>query len=424
MQPISNILAGLKEIEGALGDSPTGHGYRDINPNWRVTAVWRGRENPKQMDMPVWPDAEEEGEDDSGSARIPDFDPVIETDLEAGEFAPNLDNAEGEAIRQQVKSGGMEALGWYVPFHNASQMVYRILRSGGDEAGWGVYVPVSGMAVLAMDAFGAMPVPLATKFQMAFHAILNHELFHFATEYAVAQAELAQREPWYLPARWIFQKGVPPYSTTEEMLANAYMLRAFRTMKPTLRARGKQEALKRFSQGQPPGYRDGWRVKRGDWPDALHGLAQAYGSHSKSGAANTNLWDPSKGYDWEAQFPVRPRIDWRFCPIHVVDDGAMLGIPPGWLSFFSRLTAIDETEKFRDQFHSLSPPIQRAWVRVKERLKVAITRGADFKKWEQEGPDVYSVRVNDNFRAHLRHRNPPGDWLALKIGNHKEMGHG
>jgi hypothetical protein len=64
------------------------------------------------------------------------------------------------------------------------------------------------------------------------------------------------------------------------------------------------------------------------------------------------------------------------------------------------------------------------WDRIKKRLSENRHRpGLDFKRWTKGGPDVYSVRVDDNFRTHLK-RVEGGRWLTERIGGHKEMGHG
>ncbi len=47
-------------------------------------------------------------------------------------------------------------------------------------------------------------------------------------------------------------------------------------------------------------------------------------------------------------------------------------------------------------------------------------RGLDFKPWRQDGRGAYSVRVDEKFRAHLRHEHD-GHWTAYAIGEHKEM---
>jgi hypothetical protein len=305
----------------------------------------------------------------------------------------------------------MDALAWYASFH------YPGLQ-------WGIYIPISGLAYMMQNAFGSLPVPLETKAHLAFHAVLNHELFHFATDYAIAQMEMDYQEPWLVPAKRAFRLGIPNYCVEEEQLANAYMLSAFRSMKPALRVKGKQAALRAFVEKQPQGYRDALGVRSPDWNRLLGNLAHHYGSHAVKSANHPTLWNPRLGYDWSARFPIRPRIDWHYCPIHLVNDSERIGLPPKWLSFFSRLSAINETKEFLRKLEKLSPPIQRAWERTKQKLGTAITAGADFKKWDKVGTDLFSVRVNDNFRAHLQRRRESDDWLAVAIGNHKEMGHG
>ena len=70
-------------------------------------------------------------------------------------------------------------------------------------------------------------------------------------------------------------------------------------------------------------------------------------------------------------------------------------------------------------------PIQWRWEETKWKLAEAITGGADFKPWPKGGRRVYSVRLNKNYRAHIR-RPEVGDtpWTALDIGTHTKMGHG
>src|SRR5580704_11872261 len=167
----------------------------------------------------------------------------------------------------------MDALGWYVSFHVVGVQ-------------WGIYIPVLGIAYLMKNALSKLTATLDTKGHLAFHAILNHELFHFGTDYTVAQAELLHQEPWWVPAKAAFKRRTPNYCVIEEQLANAYMLKAFRTMKPALRVPGKQRALIEFTKEQPEGYREGHLIKSQDWDRCLTALAQEYGRHSTKGAAN------------------------------------------------------------------------------------------------------------------------------------------
>ena len=420
MKRISTIRKGLAEIEGALNALPPNPGYEGSEEavySLQTRTIWWGG-NPKFLGENDVRDTDEgydgaEADDEVFGVEGGEgpFDPVFEIGAAVDERFPGLGGESGRRIQRSFELHGMEALGWYVSFHHPGLQ-------------WGIYIPVSGMGYLIKHAFGGLPSPLATKTHLAFHAILNHELFHFATDYTIAQAELTHEEPWYVPAKHAFRAATPGYCVEEEQLANAYMLSAFRTMKSALRVAGKQAALRTFVEKQPEGYRDALDVRPPQWDGLLEGLARRFGTFAKRSADHSFIWYPDLGYDWPRQFPIRPRIDWRYCPIHLVDDSVRLGIPPGWLSIFSRLSSIEEADEFKKKLKKLALPNQRAWERTKQKLCNAITTGADFKQWDRGGNDLYSVRINDGFRAHLRRREETGDWLAVAIGSHKEMGHG
>jgi len=418
MKLVSNIRNGLAKIDGALEIFPPDPGYEGSQEAVHsARTMWWGGEDPNLLtEAALAPKADlynvdVDGDDFGVNGVNGGFDPVFEIGAEVDERFPGLGGDSGKKIQQSVELYGMDALGWYVPFHHPGVQ-------------WGIYIPVSGIAYLIKHAFGGLSAPLVTNTHLAFHAILNHELFHFATDYAIAQAELTHEEPWYVPAKRGMRAAEPGYCVEEERLANAYMLSAFRSMKPALRVAGKQAALRAFVSKQPVGYRDALDVRPPQWDGLLEELSQRYGYFSKKYAGHLFLRHPSLGYDWPRLFPIRPRIDWRYCPIHLVDDSMRIGMPPGWLDFFSRLSAIEESEDFKKKLGKLALPIQRAWERMKQKLGLAITAGADFKKWDKGGNGLYSVRVNDNFRAHLQRRTESDDWLAVAIGNHKEMGHG
>lgn len=60
---------------------------------------------------------------------------------------------------------------------------------------------------------------------------------------------------------------------------------------------------------------------------------------------------------------------------------------------------------------------------IEKLLENSSLPGLGFKHWSKAGPDCCSVKIADGFRGHLRHMGK-GNWLAYKIGPHKEMGHG
>jgi len=414
MKRVPDIRRGLIAVDGCLIEFPPEGTFRGVEPGTPTHTIWSGEDPAAEADaVPArlldepWDD---EGED-TFWLEAADFEPHIEIGADVDEKIPALDGRTGESIRQSVLQHGMDALGWYVSFHVTGVQ-------------WGVYVSATGIAALTRMAFSQLQIPFDVKTHLAFHAILNHELFHFATDYAIAQMELALEEPWWRPTRQAVSLQAPSYIVAEEKLANAYMLRAFRTTKPTLRVRGKQKALRDFSRLQPDGYREGWTIRRDAWNQQLERLANEYGKNSRHGRSHPILWSGRSGYDWASGFPIRPRIDWRYCPIHLVHDSHRLGLPPGWVQILSHLSTIVESQSFTSRLARMNQKIQMGWQRTKARLQQHITPGADFKKWPRGGPDVYSVRVNDGVRAHLRGSPSKNTWTAIDIGTHKEMGHG
>lgn len=399
MRRITRIRDALEEINGALKDrSPEDGPSGDEQAlSDSVRTLWRGED---QGDFTV--DAEIQLGRREESSLEGEFEPIFQLPPAIENGVPKLGGNQEALIAQDVLLHGMDALGWYGSFHVRGRQ-------------WGIYVKVSGLLYLVQNAFAGLDVEPVAKIRLAFRAILDHELFHFATDYAISQTELAVHHAWWVPF-----KASGHDREQEEKLANAYMLRRFRTG-PKLQ--GKQEALRFFTTQQPAGYKDAHKVKSNDWRDELAKLASEYGAiwAVDSYSEGTVFGD---AYDWEAQFPIRPAVDWRYCPIHLVDDSQRIGLPEGWLEPFSCLEWIKEGATFKKQLSQLSLVLQKAWERTKQKLRTSITSGCDFKPWPRGGADTWSCRVGDNFRVHLRHDRAGGFWEAVAIGSHKAMGHG
>lgn len=406
MRRITWLRGALEKIDDALTDVPPEDGLsgndRALSDTARV--LWRGEE-----DMADFRSVYEIslGSDEPDQAKL-NFEPVFQLAPEMESAVPKLGSDQEEEIARDVLLRGMDALGWYSSYH---------VRGGQ----WGVYIKVSGLLYLVQKAFSGLDLEPIARIQLAFRAILDHELFHFATDYAVGQTELALVHAWWIPFKTNKGDMTPPPYPIEEQLANAYMLRRFRTGR---KVRGKQEALRLFTEQQPAGYQDADQIKSGDWPDKLAQLASEYGQHWAADHDEEALFDAETAYDWEAQFPMRPAVDWRYCPIHLVDDSRRFGLPEGWLEPFSRLEQVVESAVFKKQLAQLSDVLQKGWKRARQKLLTGITSGCDFKPWPRGGADTWSCRVGDNFRVHLRHDRVGGFWEAVAIGSHKAMGHG
>lgn len=371
------------------------------------STVYTPDDSQSLMEVGVPFDADD---DPSRPAEDGSLDPIFEWGADSEEKLNRLGATTDEEIRQsvQVKSGS-DALGYYLSFH---------VRG----AQWGATVKMSGLAWLVTNYFQDLPVDALTRCMLAFHAILQHELFHFATDVAITQAELSQKQAWWRPAREARSARKQQYSYREEMLANTWMLRAFRTALPGFRVRGKQAALKAFVGSQPPGYRDALGFMADRWNGELRDLAYEYALDAGCQDGNELLW--GNAYNWPCQFPVSGHIDWRNCAINLVDDSKLFGVPPGWLTFFASLNWIEESPMFRKQLAALGREQQRHWAQTKRRAEAALTHGHDFKPWPKGGADVWSLRVDRACRAHLMRDRTSNTWIALEIGDHKAMGHG
>jgi hypothetical protein len=85
---------------------------------------------------------------------------------------------------------------------------------------------------------------------------------------------------------------------------------------------------------------------------------------------------------------------------------------------------VDDADDVEKLLAGKLPHLREKWLRTKEKLlENRLLRGLNFKPWPMDGPAAYSVRVDDNFRAHLKHQGG-GVWIAYIIGPHTKLGHG
>jgi hypothetical protein len=112
----------------------------------------------------------------------------------------------------------------------------------------------------------------------------------------------------------------------------------------------------------------------------------------------------------------------RLCPSFIITR-----IPPSQIISpaltFPSINAITETKDFTKSIGRYGKEYEAKWGKVKTLLcEHKELRGLNFKPWKKP---IWSLRVDDNFRAHLRplHQSPK-TWEAIEFGSHKAMGHG
>jgi plasmid maintenance system killer protein len=207
----------------------------------------------------------------------------------------------------------------------------------------------------------------------------------------------------------------------EEALANAHMLRGFKHPTRLLsNSAGAYEALKRFCERQPAGYVDGpeYAKTRTAYLKQSLELSMRY-QHA------SDAWPAPEALDALIFYPDLIRIDWTRCPVFILDEHDLRGKLGLNVSYFQSVEVFEETSDFARSLAKVDKRIQKLWgTRKKDLARSTALKSLDFKQWNMNGRDVYSVRVDGNYRVHLRYDGQDAVWYAESIGNHKSMGHG
>lgn len=404
-QSVRAIQRALADITGALREEPlaeqthTGH-----SP---AQEVWR--HDPDAANSPAF--TEGLVIDDESDLKISD-EPTAIFEVPPHTTDSDIKNALGDdeldRLERLQQIRGIDALGWYVSFHQSRYQ-------------YGIHIPAEGVAYLVLDLIrrGQLDVPLPRMFELAFQAILRHELFHFETDCMIANWELVDGYEIYWSSREKYRSSKGCIER-EEALANAYMLRGFKHPSARRKAAGVHGALKRFCEAQPAGYKDGPRYSRSrhDFLTGCRDLSTEYRE-----ASGTD-WVVSGAFDSLLLYNDPTRIDWTRCPIVLVDSHGLfhsLGIVP---SYFQRITHVTETPAFTRKLDKLDKRIVRLWQKRKNLLaQTTAQQSHDLKKWPKSGDNWYSVRVDNKYRAHLRHDPAASMWFAESIGTHTQMHH-
>ena len=277
-------------------------------------------------------------------------------------------------------------------------------------------LPLSSIAYLIGRYFTSLNVSVDKLLRLSFRALHQHELFHFATDYASSQAELLSRRPCYRPSRSL-KDPKWEYNLLEEQLANVNMIHSFWGQP----LKGKTRVLRSFISEQPPGYhtanwRSSYKCFLNDRATLMHDYLNCMGGFYQY---------TSKSLDTSNLYPNFP-IDWRYCPIHLINDGQRFCIDAQYLSLIRQILIIHENKQFLKKLHRTPKQIQISWEKAKNRLSQSTAgAGLDFKFWERtSNGSVYSLRLSRNYRVHLLLTGGTGQDLALDIGSHKAMGHG
>jgi hypothetical protein len=356
-----------------------------------------------------WPKAEDEDDFDpldrppeSSNEEILPYDHVQVADqvfdrMTNGQTVLEPSSEDKGLIEGGIRARGLEALAFYKS--------RRLIASSPFPGKWGIFYLKQGLTHIGWEISLAHPGYRDPRV-LAHDFLFAHEHFHFRADMQTLMFEASLNKHLYLPIRRAL-KGRRTHFV-EESLANRQAYDWAKKGQVGLR-----EYAFDFMSLQPNAY------ARFDEP-----LADLAGEW----AANVvNLQPPGcrPRYDLAPWVDATPKDLLRksLCPEYVIFPTRLEAwLSPAWVP--PPVTQIIDDTKVKELLESKFSQLATKWEATKQKLLQNRTlRGLNFKQWPKEGKGVYSVKIDDGFRAHLRHQGQ-GCWLAFKLGPHTQMGHG
>ena len=122
-------------------------------------------------------------------------------------------------------------------------------------------------------------------------------------------------------------------------------------------------------------------------------------------------------------------VDGSQCPVYLIHDESILGIPLGSIAFISQVSTIIHSQRFDRDLRKIG--MYKEWDEVKSVLADPSTPNirVDFKPWppdDKPGVKGWSTRVgkgNSNIRAHIHQHLQTDEWIAERIDNADRLKH-
>lgn len=233
-----------------------------------------------------------------------------------------------------------------------------------------------------------------------------HEHFHYRADLQTLMFEAVKGRQLSQPLRDALRGRRDEF--VEEALANLQVWAW--AQKPSI---GIEDFAYDFMKLQPNAY------ARFDEPGPELTAEWAANVVDESFGAQARRYDLAQWVEAVPQSYLRPSL----CPEYVVYPSAS----SHWLSpalVLPSVTQVDDGHEVIKRLKSRYAHLGNAWHRTKQKLLEAPQlHGLNLKPWPKDGPNSYSVKVDEGNRAHLKHEGS-GRWTAYIIGSHKELGHG
>jgi hypothetical protein len=316
-------------------------------------------------------------------------------DVLMGDTSPTgLSPEDSELVEGAVRVKGFDALAFYKSKRFEHKRPY--------PGKWGIFFLKQGLLHIATEIEAAYPAYKDPR-RLAHDFLYAHEHFHFRADLQTLMFEAVTQRHLYIPLRNALRGRRSQF--VEEALANREALVWAKQSRV-----GVEEFAEDFMDLQPNAYaryREPVATLAGEW------------------LANTlDLQPPrclprSDVTQWVAATP-KELMRKSLCPQYVVYPRRLeTWLDPAWVP--PPVTRVNDGKNVEKMLLSKYRNVQEKWQLTKKKLiENRLLRGLNFKPW---GENSYSVRVDDNFRAHLRNQGG-GVWEAYEIGPHKKMGHG
>lgn len=301
---------------------------------------------------------------------------------------------DSELVEGALRVKGLDALAFY----KSKRFEHRRPYPGR----WGIFFLKQGLLHVAGEISVAYPAYKDPR-RLAHDFLYAHEHFHFRADLQTLMFEAVTQRHLYIPLRKALRGRRSWF--VEEALANREALVWAKQSRV-----GVGEFAEDFMDLQPNAY------ARYDEPVAA--LAGEW-------LANTlDLQPPGclPRSDVTQWVPATPKDLMRksLCPQYVIYPRRLdTWLDPAWVP--PPVTRVIDGKYVEKMLSSKYRNLKEKWEQTKKKLvENRLLRGLNFKPW---GESSYSVRVDDNFRAHLKNQGS-GVWEAYEIGPHKKLGHG
>jgi hypothetical protein len=327
------------------------------------------------------------------------------------EFDPESQSGSEEdmgAVEGGVRAAGIEILAFYKSYRHINHPPFR--------GEWGIFYVNSGVQhisrMLAIEFPGAKNVR-----EIALNFLWNHEIFHAKFDVGILGFEAFSKKHLYLPQKYAFRRSQS--QQPEEALANELAWRYAKSIDPvksssrpaqTIGIPGVADFFFQFMKNQPGAY--------ARFDENLFELK----SETAAGIFKGQRSKYARANDLALWVGLHPS---SYCGRSKIPEHLVLGINYSKIispaRFIPSVKKINETPKF---ISDIPPGHHSYWEKTKSKLiKSSCLPGLDFKYFEPL--NLWSARVNDNFRAHFSPISiQQGVWEAVAYGSHKKMGHG